>query len=139
MDSQMIVVISGFLFELVLLPITVFIIKSIIGKRLDQFDSKREEARIERAEIERKKVEQREAERTIVLAMARTMLLDNYEKCMAKGYYSVEEREVYSKLRAAYAEDGGNGVIDAIAPRIRALPTEPPEKNRDEYDQDYKF
>lgn len=139
MDPALRAVIITGIVEMLMVPVVVYLVKRAIGKRLDQFDSKREEARIERAEIERKKVEQRDAERTIVLAMARTMLLDNYEKCMAKGYYSVEEREVYSKLRAAYAEDGGNGVIDAIAPRIRALPTEPPEKNRDEYDQDYKF
>ena len=114
--------------ELLMVPIVVFVLKRAIGRRLDHFDEKREMARVERAEAERAKQVQRDAERTIVLAMARTMLLDNYEKCMAKGYYSVEEREVYSKLRAAYAEDGGNGVIDAIAPRIRELPLEPPKQ-----------
>jgi hypothetical protein len=54
------------------------------------------------------------------------MLLDNYEKCMAKGYYTVEEREVYSKLFSAYKGDGGNGVMDTIAPRMRDMPMEPP-------------
>ena len=97
-----------------------------IKRKLEKFDSKREDARIERAENERRKIEQREAEHGIVLAMARTMLLNNYEKCMAKGYYTVEEREVYSKLYKNYKNDAGNGVIDEIAPRIRALPMEPP-------------
>ena len=112
--------------DIVALALIVPVIKRFIGQRLDQFDGKREEARIERAEAERKKTKQREAERTIILAMSRTMLLDNYEKCMDKGCYTVEEREVYHRLYEAYKNDGGNSIIDEIAPRIRALPMEPP-------------
>ena len=139
MDPALKTVIITGIVELLAVPVIVFLVKRAIGKRLDQFDEKREEARAERAENERVKQVQREAERTIVLSIARTMLLDNYEKCMNKGYYSVEEREVYSKLYDSYKNDNGNGIIDAIATRIRELPTEPPKKNRDEYDQDYKF
>lgn len=98
-----------------------------IKRKLEKFDLKREEARMEQAEAERRKVEQREAERSIVLAIARTMLLDNYEKCVDKGYYSVEERDVFSKLYSAYKSDHGNGVIDEIAERIRKLPIDPPD------------
>jgi hypothetical protein len=99
-----------------------------LSSQFKRGDEKREEARIERAEIERKKIEQREAERTIILAMSRTMLLNNYEKCLNKGFYSVDERDVYSKLYEAYKDDGGNGVIDTIAEHIRKLPIEPPKK-----------
>lgn len=112
--------------ELLFIPIIVFVLKRTLGKRLDKFDEKRDKARVELAEAERMKIEQREAERGIVLAIARTMLLDNYEKCMAKGFYSVEERDVYGNLFRQYRSDGGNGVIEEIAPRIRALPLEPP-------------
>lgn len=108
--------------DLLMFPLILWFIK----RYLERFDNKREEARIERAEIERKAIEQREAERTIILAMSRTMLLDNWEKCMDKGSYTVEEREVYHKLYEAYKSDGGNSVIDDIAPRIRALPMENP-------------
>ena len=101
-----------------------------IKRHLERFDGKREEARIERAENERIAIEQREAERTIILAMSRTMLLDNWEKCMDKGCYTVEEREVYHKLYEAYKKDGGNSVIDEIAPRIRMLPMEQPKDDR---------
>ena len=97
-----------------------------IKYKLEKFDGKRENARIDQAENERKIIKQREAERTIILAMSRTMLLDNYEKCVNKGCYTVEEREVYRKLYDAYKSDGGNSVIDEIAPRIRQLPMEPP-------------
>lgn len=101
-----------------------------IKRHLEKFDGKREEARIERAEAERNAAKQREAERSMLLAIARTMLLDNYEKCVSKGYYTVDEREVYSLLYESYKDDNGNGVIDAIARRIRELPMEPPKDDR---------
>lgn len=108
--------------DLVMFPLLLWAIK----RWLEKFDGKREDARVERAESERKETERREAERTIILAMSRTMLLNNWERCMDKGFYTVEEREVYHKLYEAYREDDGNGVIEEIAPRIRALPMEPP-------------
>lgn len=114
------------LVNIVMLPILAALIKRSVVKRLDQFDNKRDEARVEQQEAERVKIKQRDAERTIILAMSRTMLLDNYEKCVNKGCYTVEEREVYHKLYEAYKDDGGNSVIDDIAPRIRRLPLEPP-------------
>jgi hypothetical protein len=126
------VLITGIV-ELLAVPVVVFLVKRAISKRLDRFDEKREEARIERAENERRKIEQREAERTIVLAIARTMLLDNYEKCMEKGYYTVEERDVYSALLESYLADGGNGVIAGLGPRIRALPVEPPDDHHESH------
>jgi len=108
--------------NIVMFPLLVWFIK----RYLERFDVKRDRARAEQAEAERIAIEQREAERSIVLAIARTMLLNNWERCMDKGYYTVEEREVYHKLWVSYAQDGGNGVIEEIAPRIRALPMEPP-------------
>ena len=111
---------------MLMVPVVVYLFNRAIGKRLDRFDEKREDARTERAESERKKIKQREAERTIILAISRTMLLNNYEKCVNKGFYTFEERKVYHELYEAYKSDGGNSVIDDIAPSIRALPTEPP-------------
>ena len=112
--------------NLIAFPLLLWYIK----RNLERFDEKREKARVERANTERKAIEQREAERVIILAMSRTMLLNNYEKCMDKGYYTLEEREVYHKLYDAYKSDGGNSVIDEIAPRIRRLPIEPPRDDR---------
>ena len=126
MDPALKTVLITGIVELLAVPVIVFLVKRAIGKRLDNFDTKREEARIAQAENERRIIEQREAERTIILAMSRSMLLNNYERCVEKGYYSVEEREVYHKLYVAYRDDGGNSVIEDIAPRIRALPMEPP-------------
>lgn len=104
------------------LPLLLWYIKY----KFEKIEDKREAAKIKQQENERKATEQREAERTMLLAIARTMLLDNFEKCMAKGCYTVDEREVYSLLYDSYKEDDGNGVIDAIAERIRELPMEPP-------------
>ena len=112
--------------NLIAFPLLLWFIK----RYLERFDGKRDRAREEQAESERIAIEQREAEHGIVLAIARTMLLDNYEKCMNKGYYTVEEREVYSKLYQNYKNDSGNGIIDEIAPRIRSLPMEPPKDKK---------
>jgi hypothetical protein len=128
------VLITGIV-ELLAVPVVVFLVKRAIAKRLDRFDEKREEARIERAENERRKIEQREAERDIILAIARTMLLNNWERCIEKGFYTVEEREVYHKLWVSYTRDGGNGIIEEIAPRIRALPMEPPKHHHEEHEE----
>ena len=73
--------------------------------------------------IEREKKEK--AKDDLVLGMARVMLIENYNRCEEKGYYSTEEREVYRKLFDAYTINGGDGVIDQLAPKLRALPTKP--------------
>lgn len=104
--------------NLIAFPLLLWFIK----RKLEKFDRKRDEARAEQAEDKK----QREAERSMLLAIARTMLLDNYEKCMEKGCYTLDEREVYSLLYKSYKEDKGNGVIDTIAKKIRELPTEQP-------------
>lgn len=119
------VIITGIV-EMLMVPVVVYLVNRAIGKRLDHFDEKREDARTAQAKAELKLIEQRNAERTLILAMTRTMLLNNWEKCMEKGYYTVEEREVYHKLYKAYRKDDGNGIIEEIAPRIRALPMELP-------------
>lgn len=126
MDSIFNTVIITGIIEMLMVPVVVYLFNRAIGKRLDNFDEKRDEARTAQAEAERKKIKQREAERTIILAISRTMLLNNYEKCVNKGCYTYEERKVYHELYEAYKSDGGNSVIDDIAPRIRALPMEPP-------------
>ena len=81
---------------------------------------------------ERKNREEEDKARDqLTLGMARTMLLDNYEKCVNKGYYSVNEREVYHLLYIAYKMDNGNGVIGELAEKIVDLPTEPPVKKKE--------
>jgi len=56
------------------------------------------------------------------LGMARSMLIQNYEKCVSKGIYTVDEQEVYHELYEAYIAAGGNGVIKNIRDKIIELP-----------------
>jgi hypothetical protein len=96
-------------------PLLLWLLKRAIGKKLDHMDEKRDDAR-----------EQAAAERRLTLAMARSQLLDNYERCMDKGFYTVDEREVYHELYEAYHKDGGNGIMTDLREKIVELPTEPP-------------
>lgn len=61
----------------------------------------------------------------LILGLARVTLLETYQRCEQKGYYSLEDRDVYGKLFDAYVTSGGDGIIDTLAPKIRALPTRP--------------
>lgn len=80
---------------------------------------------MEEAQKKEEKLKQ-EKEDLALLAIMRTMLKDNADKCFEKGCYSVEEREIYSALYKVYKEYGGNGVIDEMGNRLRPLPYEPP-------------
>ena len=57
------------------------------------------------------------------LGIARVMLLENYRNCETKGFYSMEDREVYGKLFEAYKASGGNGIIEQLGVKLRELPT----------------
>lgn len=61
----------------------------------------------------------------LVLGIARSMLLENYRDCEKKGFYSMEDREVYGKLFTAYRASGGDGIIDQLAPKLREMATSP--------------
>ena len=75
---------------------------------------------------EREKKEQ--AKDDLLLGLARVSLIENYYKCEKQGFYSTTDREVYGKLFEAYRINGGEGVIDQLAPKIRDLPTSLPNK-----------
>ena len=70
--------------------------------------------------------EKEKAKDTMLLGMARSMLVENYNRCEEKGYYTTSEREVYGELYKAYKINGGNGVIEQLAPKLRVLPTKAP-------------
>lgn len=54
----------------------------------------------------------------------RSRLLDFFEKCKDKGYYTVEERDVYHPLYECYKAEPfyGNGVMDELHNRLVQLP-----------------
>lgn len=88
--------------------IILFILKSNISD-LKKFKDEREKKESAKDEL--------------ILGMARVMLIENYNRCEEKGYYTTDEREVYGKLFEAYRINGGDGVIDQLAPKLRNLPT----------------
>lgn len=87
-----------------------------------QYRQQRKE--MEEAQKKEETIKQEKRDQAL-LAIMRTMLKDNADKCLEKGYYSVEEREIYSALYRVYKEYGGNGVIDEMGNRLRPLPYEP--------------
>ncbi len=54
----------------------------------------------------------------------RERLLENYHRCVAKGFYSKEEREVYGAMFECYTQDpfNGNGVMHQLQPIMQKLP-----------------
>ena len=64
-----------------------------------------------------------------IRGIMRDRLLETYERCASKGYYSREEREIYSRLYQCYREEpfNGNSVIVELHDRIVKLPMEKPD------------
>lgn len=103
-----------------------------IGDALEGINSDLQEIKTEVSEL--KKADQetyeyrraREAQDKIKtdldLSMARVMLLDNYDRCVEAGVYTIEQQSVYHGLYEAYKGAGGNGIMDGIAERIKELP-----------------
>lgn len=108
--------------ELLMCPIIVFIMKRAIGTGLDEMEKRRGR------ETEQKKNERemRENDHQLTVAIARSQLIDNYDRCVEKGYYTVDEREVYHELYNAYKKCGGNGILDTLKIKLERMPTEPP-------------
>ena len=56
--------------------------------------------------------------------MMRERLLDNYKRCIKKGYYTREEREIYGEMFECYekAPFNGDGVMHDLRPIMKDLP-----------------
>lgn len=56
--------------------------------------------------------------------LLRERLLDNYKRCMDKGYYTEAERETYGEMFKCYEAEpfDGNGIMHQLQPKISALP-----------------
>lgn len=80
-------------------------------------------ARVESLSYRRQREEDELVRRDLHVSIARIMLVDNYKKAISKGYYSVEDREVYHPLFVAYKAAGGDGIIDELQEVIVKLPT----------------
>lgn len=86
------------------------------------------EYRKEREALEESRLAAEKAEREAMINAQRDLmrerLLENYKKCITKGFYSKEEREVYESLFECYEQPpfNGNGVIHDLHSLMRELP-----------------
>lgn len=64
-------------------------------------------------------------------ALMRERLLENAHKCIAKGFYTEQEREVYHAIYEIYVNEPykGNGVIHTYQPILADLPLTDPNKH----------
>ncbi len=98
-------------------------ILAIVMKNInDDTRSYRNQRAEEEKEAQEKDVASKKKQEDAILAIMRTMLKENADRCFEKGYYTVEEREIYSNLYKVYKAYGGNGVIDEMGNRLRPLP-----------------
>lgn len=86
------------------------------------------EYRKEREALEESRLAAQKAERDAMITAQRDLikerLLENYKKCIAKGFYTRDEREVYEALFERYESEpfNGNGVIHDLHDLMRELP-----------------
>lgn len=86
------------------------------------------EYRKSREALEESRLADQKVERDAIINAQRDMmrerLLDNYYRCIAKGFYSKEERETYGSLFDCYTKPpfNGNGVIHDLQPIMKELP-----------------
>lgn len=81
-----------------------------------------------REQLEEERLAAQKVERDAMINAQRDLmrerLLENYKKCITKGFYSKEEREVYESLFECYEQPpfNGNGVIHDLHSLMRELP-----------------
>ena len=67
------------------------------------------------------------AQQAVIISLKgllRERLLDNYNKCVAKGYYTKEERETYGEMFKCYESEpfDGNGIMHQLQPIMIKMP-----------------
>lgn len=74
------------------------------------------------AELKRTQEEQNELIRRAVQALLRNDLYNLYEKCIAKGYATIDEKNNFENLYTQYHGLGKNGVMDSFYKEFIQLP-----------------
>ena len=86
-----------------------------------------EDIKAQVAELKQDNVESKKNQDAMINAQRDLMkerLLENYKRCLAKGFYTRDEREVYEELFERYESEPfkGNGVIHDLHSLMRELP-----------------
>lgn len=111
--------------ELLMCPLIVAIFKLLIGRRLDDFDQKRERARQETEAVRGEREEWQHSMTMGMRSMLRAEIISEHDRWMRKGYCPVEARDNLARLFASYTQLHGNGVGKTLFEEIMDLPTGP--------------
>ena len=113
-----------------LIGIIVTAINTYIGVKIKARDEDIRRYREEREKLEKERQEKEENERKLseesTKALMRIELRTNYIECKNKGYYSMEDKEVFHPLFVAYKDLGGDGIVDQWRDELVRMPIEEP-------------
>lgn len=106
------------------------VIQTIINKKTGK-EKMLEDIKAELSEIKKDNADSHKYRDAMISAqrdLIRERLLENYKKCLARGVYTRDEREVYEALFDRYEQPpfNGNGVIHDLHSLVRELPWEAP-------------
>lgn len=133
-DPALMQVVTVAVAELVFLPIMVWILKRALGKRLDEFDKKRDDARKEReSRAKRQEIWELAVTRGLQ-TMLRSEIVSEYRKAKARGYASLETKEYLERVHHVYSVDlGANSLGTSMYEAVLSMPTEPPDGHEHEH------
>jgi len=123
LDSTVTAVLN--LLEIFLVPLIIFLMQRGMGRKLDDFDNKREQAREEQKKNRELDTEWHDSMTAGMRAMLRAELISEYRKAKQNKYASTTTKEYVEKIETAYAKLGGNGLGKAMYEEIMSLPSEP--------------
>ncbi len=129
MDPAISQLITVFVGEMVMLPVLLFVIKHFIGRKLDDFDEKREQARKEQKSRERYRDTWEKALSEGIKSLLRSEIISTYHKARDRGYASLETKEYIERVYVSYSNLNGNGLGKSMYESIMEMPTEPPEEH----------
>lgn len=115
--------------ELLMLPLAIYIFKRIIGKRLDEFDEKRDRAVAEKRERMRKDEDWQVAMTAGMRSILRAEIVSEHRKWTEANYCPLETKEYLARCHAAYVGVGGNDIGDALFKEVIDLPNHPHNDN----------
>lgn len=109
--------------NLLMFPVLTFVLKRYLGRMLDGFDQKREDARLEQErESERTEAHQTAIEKGM-RSLLRAELIHEHRKWHNKGYCPLESKEYVQHTYEAYHGLGGNDIGTSMYHDIMKLPT----------------
>ena len=111
--------------QLLMCPLVVFLIKRFVGRRMDAYDEKREQARREAEQARQDSRLWRQAMENGMKSLLRAELLHENRKWTAKGYCPFESKQYLERLHMAYAGVGGNSIGDKLYEETINLPSSP--------------